>query len=418
MAFFGYKRRAALRLSTLKQFSCIESIKVVSVFCGISVGASILDSRLIPEKILFVSHGAEFGGGERSLQLLIEGLRGQKSPPLIALVVPAKGALSSWAESEGITTFVHNISESKAQDYLTLITCFFWWFAILAMFRPTVIHANDPSASRLLILPSRTLGIPMVCHFRFIQSQEYYRWVFKRLPLPNFFVTVSFDSRDKLEVLFTKRMRTIDLEVVHNAVDMGKFEPDLKAPDGARNFNVGIVANLQKVKGHEDFLKMAQLLLESNEPYAFHVVGTDLQRQGRLSKLQKMTKELEISNHVTFHGAVENVADAIKMLDIVVCPSHEEPFGRTVIEAMSSGKPVVAYAVGGIVEIISSGYDGILVDHGSISTLATSVSSLCHDKTEYLKVAERGHLKVAAEFSASTYVAKMTDIFNRAIREK
>jgi glycosyltransferase involved in cell wall biosynthesis len=68
--------------------------------------------------------------------------------------------------------------------------------------------------------------------------------------------------------------------------------------------------------------------------------------------------------------------------DIVALPSFREPFGRTIIEGMALGRPVVSCASGGVLEIVTDGHDGLLVPPGDVTALANALIRLIENPDE------------------------------------
>jgi glycosyltransferase involved in cell wall biosynthesis len=99
-------------------------------------------------------------------------------------------------------------------------------------------------------------------------------------------------------------------------------------------------------------------------------------------------------------------------MDVVVHASANEPFGLTIVEAMALGKPVVAAASGGPLEIVSDGVDGLLVPHGDAGGLAAAVMRLLGDPELAARLGEAAQHR-AGEFSSRRYAAR----FAEAVRD-
>jgi glycosyltransferase involved in cell wall biosynthesis len=91
---------------------------------------------------------------------------------------------------------------------------------------------------------------------------------------------------------------------------------------------------------------------------------------------ERLAGELGIARQFRFAGFREDVRTAVADFDVLVLPSFEEPFGRSIIEAMALGTAVVASSVGGIPEIIADGHNGLLVPPGDPEKLAHVVAQL------------------------------------------
>ncbi len=364
-------------------------------------------------KVAYISHGSEFGGGERSLQLLIDKLNSVESPIKPILIVPQHGSLSEWAESVGIKTYIHHIDDAPAQQFSTLMKRFMWWFKLFKKENIDLVHANDTSAARLCILSCKALFIPLICHIRFEQSQQYYDWVFSKLPKPDEFITVSNYSKNLLKQRFSEALRKVPINTVYNAIDASKFSIHANNKQD-HIWNIAIVANLQPVKGHEVFLNMAkQLKSTSSHKFAYHIYGEDIQGEGRKLALQNLTADLGLSDDVTFHGFADDIGKALQSMHIVVCPSLHEPFGRCIIEAMASGNPVIATAVGGIPEIINDSVNGFLVPNKDVEKLSERVLNLREDTRLYDDIVKNAFESVQNNFSDNSYVKHNITVYNK-----
>src|SRR5207244_4255122 len=77
--------------------------------------------------------------------------------------------------------------------------------------------------------------------------------------------------------------------------------------------------------------------------------------------LRQLAAELGVSESVSFLGGREDVPEIVRSLDVLLVPSWEEPFGRTILEGMAMEVPVIATNVGGPPEIVADGKDGLLL---------------------------------------------------------
>ena len=75
---------------------------------------------------------------------------------------------------------------------------------------------------------------------------------------------------------------------------------------------------------------------------------------------------------------------------IVACPSHREGFGVAALEAMAHGRPVVAGAVGGLLDLVVNGETGILVEPGNVPALRAALERLLADVELRRRMGEAG----------------------------
>src|SRR5204863_7835239 len=104
--------------------------------------------------------------------------------------------------------------------------------------------------------------------------------------------------------------------------------------------------------------------------------------------------------HVPWH---DNAPGLMRHLDVLVAPSHQEPFGTVLSEAMAVGTPVVATRVGGLAEVVDDGVTGMLVEPGEPAALAAAVQEVLARRNG-MSAAARAH---AQQFGADAYADRV-----------
>lgn len=164
--------------------------------------------------------------------------------------------------------------------------------------------------------------------------------------------------------------------VVHNGIDLLKAQSaEPLVPRNADRVRVGLLASFKEGKGHEDLIKAVSLLLKSDLPVELVLGG-----EGPLfPDMVALASELKISDRVNFMGFVppEKVFGFWKSVDVACFPSYVEGFSMSVVEAMASGVPVVAYNYQGATEALGEG--AAFVPVGDIATLARSLKMIIED---------------------------------------
>jgi glycosyltransferase involved in cell wall biosynthesis len=128
-------------------------------------------------------------------------------------------------------------------------------------------------------------------------------------------------------------------------------------------------------------------------------------------------RDLGIEDNVILAGKVprEELPLFYSGCDVVAVPSlGGEGFPLVILEAMASGKPVIASRVGGIPEAITSGSNGILVDPGNVPQLTTALLELLGNENLRRKMGTRARLEAETKYDwkkiADQYVAEFTSI--------
>lgn len=182
------------------------------------------------------------------------------------------------------------------------------------------------------------------------------------------------------------------LIVIHRGVDPAEFpygfQPD--APwraEWQRTFPqlegkcvITLPGRITRLKGHHDFLRMMSLLVDTGFPvHGLIVGGADVKKTSYLEEVQGLVGALGLDAHVTFTGHRSDLKEIFATSRAVVSLSTSpESFGRTVVEALAVGTPVVGYDHGGVGEILQTAFPQGAVPLGDITQLADRIQSLVH----------------------------------------
>src|SRR5439155_9534492 len=119
--------------------------------------------------------------------------------------------------------------------------------------------------------------------------------------------------------------------------------------------------------------------------------------------------QVRASSAVEQAGWVDDAAGLMRRLDVLVAPSHQEPFGTVLAEAMAVGTPVVATRVGGLAEVVEDGVTGRLVEPGDPDALAAAVLRVLERRDEMGAAAARA----ARRWDADAYAARVGELVER-----
>jgi len=393
-------------------------------------------------RIVFLNITAALGGAERALLDMLASLR-EADPALdLHLILAADGPLSSRVRQLGVTVHFAPIPRSlellgdsslrstgrvRAAARLALSSGPAAWAAyryarqlrrLLDDLLPDLIHSNSIKFHLL----SRFAGlakVPLVWHVHdFLGARplmaKVLRWASG--PLRGAVAISQSVAEDARTVL-----PGVPIRVVYNAVDTDDFSPGpgdgprLDALAGLPNdpspkLRVGLIATYARWKGQETFLRAAaHFLKESGISSArFYIVGGPIyQTQGSQwsqTELEKLAQMLGIRSAVAFVPFQQDVAQVYRALDVVVhASSQPEPFGRTIVEAMACGKPVVISNAGGAAELFTDGQDALGFPPQDSERLAETVRSLLVDPQKRERLGNAGRATALARFARRRY---------------
>lgn len=183
-------------------------------------------------------------------------------------------------------------------------------------------------------------------------------------------IAVSKDLAGKLSGLYPRER----IVVIENGIDVGLIRAQVR-PAHVRDMHpaaahVGIVGRLVPVKRVDLFLECAALLIKAgSRSWHFHVVGDGPLRAELTTQAQRMG----IAEHVTFHGQRDDSVSVLAELDCLLMCSDHEGLPMTALEALAVGTPIVAHAVGGLLELLPA---QSLVREHSASAYAEAIGRL------------------------------------------
>lgn len=129
-------------------------------------------------------------------------------------------------------------------------------------------------------------------------------------------------------------------------------------PQFSCGLTLALPGRLTRLKGHRDFLRIVAGLRQRNvDAKGLIVGGEDPRRRAYARQVRKWVEELDLGDSVIFTGIRSDMREIYSQCDVVMSLStRPESFGRTVLEALSLGRPVVGYDHGGVGEVLSELY--------------------------------------------------------------
>jgi glycosyltransferase involved in cell wall biosynthesis len=374
---------------------------------------------------------AALGGSERSLLDLLASLRATVPAVTPTLLCFAEGELTERTRALDIPVHVaplppslNALGESKAAPrelaahLPSLLRSTPSALSYLANLRrltksvhPRIVHTNGMKAHLLMALAVPEL--PRVIHLRdFASERPLSRYA---LPLLARGALILTNSRavatDALRV--APRART---HVVYNGIDLGDFHPGPRElarlaelaglePPSDETCVIGMVATRAWWKGHRTFLRAAALVraAEPTQKFRFYIVGGAIYgapgSEISEAELRGLITELGLENQVGLVPFQRKAAPIYRGLDIVVHPSERpEPFGRTIVEGMATGRPVVVSCAGGAVELFVEGETALGHQPGDADDLARAVLQLVRDEELRTRVGAAARVEAERRF--------------------
>ena len=196
------------------------------------------------------------------------------------------------------------------------------------------------------------------------------------------------------------------IEVIPNGIDMERFHPVPPVADGPFTFSV--VCRLEPVKR----VDLAIEAVARTADVRLNIAGEGSQRDA----LERLARRRGIEGRVRFLGHLGDPRPAIAAADAVVNCTREEGLGLAVIEAAAMGRPTVAFAGGGIPEIVEDRRTGWLVSEDSIAGLAAAMAEAAASRPHAAELGLNARDRVQSRFDIATMCRAYAAVYRELIR--
>ncbi len=382
-------------------------------------------------RVAVLSPAADLGGAERSLLAF---LRASKAYGLEATVIlPRMGTLAEALTSQTVRWKIVRPSRVVLRQsrqlhpsnlaaavvlpvelprYLTRLA------AALRAEAPDVLYSNGVKAHLLSSLIGPWLGMPVVWHVRDFTGGR----LMARLAdwVPEKVITNS----NAVAAHLARRMRQPQkISVIHNAIDLADFSPtgprSIEALRHPATHRVGLPAVLARWKGHLMFLDAVDRIRRQCPDTIFFLIGGSIydttSERGYERELRSEIARRSLEGQVVLTGFQRDMPPWYRAMDVLVHASiRPEPFGRTVMEAMACGRPVVAADAGGIPEFVTHGRNGLLYTMGDARALAEAVVALLRNPRERSRLGAAGRRTALECFALEHHAARVAAVLHAA----
>jgi sugar transferase (PEP-CTERM/EpsH1 system associated) len=389
------------------------------------------DAGVTPEAplVAHLIYRLDVGGLENGLVNLINGIPAERFRHAIICLT-------------GYTEFRRRIRRSDVSVFAlnkpsgnSVLTQFKLW-RLLKQLRPDIIHTRNLAALEGT-LAAALAGVPVRIHGehgRDVGDLDGSNRKFQRLrrlfkPFVHQYIALSKD----LERYLCERIGVTPEKVaqLYNGVDTDLFHPaagareplpidglnpdDFAPPDA---FVIGTVGRMQEVKDQltlaRAFVLLLQMAPRTGRPLRLVMVG-----DGPLRKqVADILDQAGAGSLAWLAGERDDVPRIMRGLDLFVLPSLAEGVSNTVLEAMASGLPVVATAVGGNAELVDAGRTGRLVPPSDPQAMAQAMLDYCTDAEESRRQGREARRAAERDFSMAAMVSGYMAIYDRMLHRQ
>jgi len=170
------------------------------------------------------------------------------------------------------------------------------------------------------------------------------------------------------------------------------------------------VANLIPTKNHELLIKSFAIAKKKISHIKLIIAG-----DGRLkNKLKSLIRSLGLENEVFLLGHRSDIQQLLSVSDIFVLSSNVEGLCLSLLEAMERNLPVISTKVGGVVEIVSNGKNGIFAESNEQS-VSKAIVKLANDAVLRKKLGQNGRKMVKSKYSVDIMVSKYLKLYSELL---
>ncbi len=403
-------------------------------------------------RVLFLNDTARNGGPGRSLYYILKFL----DPSVVhrAVVLPRPGVIAELYEAGQVAEeilFEPNLVENPIEPWSRAMTredfdaalptkgarllgnlakgshAVYRLTRLLTQGRYDLVYCNGTNACFFGGALAKTARVPALWHVRYTSVPGALSGLHERLAASPGVARVVCVSRASASLFPRCPDKVV---VIHNALDPEDFSvetaPLLRRELGLKEGTVvfGSHGRILPRKGYMEMIQagkiaLARMTATERSRCHFAVLGDTPEdiRPDHLAQCRAMVVELDLGPFFTFLGFRADVRPYIADYDVAVVPSvYPDPLPRSVIEAMAMSKPVIAFDVGGVSEMLADGETGALV-HASppdVNAMAEQFLRYFRDPGLRLRQGAAGRARIVREFSAATQATKIQDEILRA----
>jgi L-malate glycosyltransferase len=385
-------------------------------------------------RVLYVSHTAHVSGGERSLIELLEVLDGHVQ----AVAATPAGELAATLRTIGVPVRTipgtdgslrpHPLHTPKTIADLARAA---WSVRRIARReRVDLVHANSIRAGIAAAAAERIGAPPAIVHVRDVLPDGALTRL-TRVAVARGASAIIGNSAHTLERFAGPRTDAV-LAVAHSPVNLDRLRAAAKLDRRRARAALGIpaeaapvlgvVAQLTPWKAQDDAVRIVARLRDAYPGVRLLLAGspkfvsssTRHDNHAFVERLRALVDDLGLRDRVVLLGERADVPELLRALDMLLVPSWEEPFGRTVVEALAVGLPVAATSVGGPSEVLTDGVEGLLLPPRRPDAWAAALAPLLGDFDRLAEMARRGPARASA-FDRGAHAARVVSVYEKVL---
>lgn len=240
-----------------------------------------------------------------------------------------------------------------------------------------------------------------ISDFTMIKKIFFGEFLLKRITLADRLVTVCSQSTEEAHQAGFSSRQVVQIP---NGVDINYFKV-LTPVSGLRT--ITFIGRLDHLKGVYVLIEALRKLKDDGVDAHLNVIGDGPDRD----KLQNLSRDVGLNDSISFCGAVEEIIPYLQKAALFVLPSLSEGLSNVLLEAMACGLPIVATRVGGNIDLIRDGENGILVEPENSKQLSEAIKKVLQDKDLAQKLGIEARKTAEEKFSMDTITDNYVSVY-------
>ena len=244
-------------------------------------------------------------------------------------------------------------------------------------------------------------------------------------PFVDQFITVSKDLESWL--MNTIGVTPDRINQIYNGVDSRRFHPRREKPNNnlgpqgfftEETFVIGSVGRMTAVKDYPSLIRVFLMLLKKKPDLNKHIRLLIIGEGDSRGECIKMLREGGAESLAWLPGERTDIPELMRSMDLFVLPSLGEGISNTILEAMSSGLPVVATKVGGNIELVKEEFTGKLVAPGALESMAEAIFVYYTKPDQLNEHGKAARKQIESRFSMKTMAHNYLEVYDRVLAQK
>ncbi|MEB3100197.1 glycosyltransferase family 4 protein [Ferviditalea candida] len=301
--------------------------------------------------------------------------------------------------------------------YIQTYKDYLWWTQMRIQKRYDLIHAHHPIAGMAMKRLFPETPVIITLHSSYETELILNGKISENGPEQAFLTSLYRELEANLDLILTasnsfknylsKYVEEPDkIEVIPNGFDENRFRPIVHENQVPQLISV---CRLVPAKGLDILLQACSELKRRELAFVLHIIGDGPIRK----ELEQMAADLNIYHETIYYGYMLHPEEFMPFFDIFVLPSRAESFGSVFAEAALCRLAMVGTQVGGIVEQIDNGRNGLLVPVDDAQALADALETLMSDSELRNRLALAAREKAENDFSLNRVIEQLTVVYRR-----